>query len=90
MALNANQLDVAERLLKPHLKEDPFDPAAIRMLAELAARIYDCLHDRTLHARLLQGDVRHPSHDGVGTVGTTRWNLVMSSCIFPSGRSDSS
>jgi tetratricopeptide (TPR) repeat protein len=39
MALNENRLDVAERLLKPHLKEDPFDAAAIRMLAELAARI---------------------------------------------------
>src|SRR5216110_3996499 len=39
IALNENRLDVAERLLKPHLKEDPFDPAAIRMLAELAARI---------------------------------------------------
>ena len=39
MALNENQLDAAERLLKPHLKEDPFDVAAIRMLAELAARI---------------------------------------------------
>ena len=39
MALNENQLDVAERILKPHLKEDPFDAAAIRMLAELAARI---------------------------------------------------
>lgn len=39
MALNENRLDVAERLLKPHLKEDPFDPAAIRMLAELAARL---------------------------------------------------
>jgi len=39
MALNANQLDVAERLLKPHLQDDPFDVAAIRMLAELAARI---------------------------------------------------
>ncbi len=39
LALNANRLDVAERLLKPHLKEDPFDAAAIRMLAELAARI---------------------------------------------------
>ena len=39
MALNENRLDVAERLLKPHLKEDPFDVAAIRMLAELAARI---------------------------------------------------
>ncbi len=39
VALNANRLDIAERLLKPHLKEDPFDVAAIRMLAELAARI---------------------------------------------------
>jgi tetratricopeptide (TPR) repeat protein len=39
MALNENRLDIAERLLKPHLKEDPFDPAAIRMLAELAGRI---------------------------------------------------
>jgi len=39
MALNENRLDVAERLLKPHLKDDPFDVAAIRMLAELAARI---------------------------------------------------
>ena len=39
MALNENRLDVAERILKPHLKDDPFDAAAIRMLAELAARI---------------------------------------------------
>ena len=39
LALNENRLDVAERLLKAHLKEDPFDVRAIRMLAELAARI---------------------------------------------------
>lgn len=39
IALNENRLDVAERILKPHLKENPFDAAAIRMLAELAARI---------------------------------------------------
>ena len=39
IALNDNRLDVAERILKPYLKEDPFDAAAIRMLAELAARI---------------------------------------------------
>jgi len=39
MAMNENRLDAAERLLKPHLKEDPFDVAAIRMLAELAGRI---------------------------------------------------
>jgi tetratricopeptide (TPR) repeat protein len=39
MALNENRLEIAERILKPHLKEDPFDPRAVRMLAELAARI---------------------------------------------------
>jgi tetratricopeptide (TPR) repeat protein len=39
MALNENKLEIAERILKPHLKDDPFDAAAIRMLAELAARI---------------------------------------------------
>jgi tetratricopeptide (TPR) repeat protein len=39
MALHDNRLDVAERLLKPHLKEDPFDAKAIRMLAELAWRV---------------------------------------------------
>ena len=39
VALNDNQLDVAERILKPYLQADPFDVFAIRMLAELAARI---------------------------------------------------
>ena len=39
IALNENRLDIAERILKPYLKEDPFDAAAIRMLAELAGRI---------------------------------------------------
>jgi tetratricopeptide (TPR) repeat protein len=39
IALNENRLDVAERILKPYLKEDPFDAAAVRMLAELAGRI---------------------------------------------------
>jgi tetratricopeptide (TPR) repeat protein len=38
-AMTDNRLDIAERLLKPHLQEDPFDVRAIRMLAELAARI---------------------------------------------------
>jgi tetratricopeptide (TPR) repeat protein len=38
-AMHENRLDIAERILKPHLKEDPFDVRAIRMLAELAARI---------------------------------------------------
>jgi tetratricopeptide (TPR) repeat protein len=39
MAMNENRLEIAERILKPYLKEDPFDAAAVRMLAELAARI---------------------------------------------------
>jgi len=39
LALNAERLDVAERLLKAYLKDDPFEVRAIRMLAELAARI---------------------------------------------------
>ena len=39
MALNENRLDIAERILKPYLKDDPYDAAAVRMLAELAARI---------------------------------------------------
>lgn len=39
IALNENRLEVAERILKPYLKDDPFDARAIRMLAELAARI---------------------------------------------------
>ncbi len=39
VALNDNRLDVAERLLKAHLNDDPFDAKAIRMLAELAGRI---------------------------------------------------
>jgi tetratricopeptide (TPR) repeat protein len=38
-ALAANDLPIAERLLRPHLKEKPTDVAAIRMMAELAARL---------------------------------------------------
>ena len=38
-ALVDNRLDVAERLLRDHLKADPFDVRAIRMMAELAARL---------------------------------------------------
>ncbi|MEZ5891880.1 MAG: tetratricopeptide repeat protein [Parvularculaceae bacterium] len=38
-ALAQNDIPVAERLLKAHLKQHPMDVAAIRMLAELAARI---------------------------------------------------
>ncbi|MGH6780816.1 MAG: hypothetical protein ACREB5_01735, partial [Sphingomonadaceae bacterium] len=35
-ALLDNDLAVAERVLRPRLKENPFDVAAIRMMAELA------------------------------------------------------
>lgn len=38
-ALATNRLHDAEPILKSHLKDNPFDVAAIRMLAELAARI---------------------------------------------------
>lgn len=37
--MNENRLHDAEPLLRAHLKEDPFDVAAIRMMAELAGRI---------------------------------------------------
>ena len=53
-ALHENRLDVAERLLKPHLKEDPFDVRAIRMLAELAARIGRLKDSETLLRRALE------------------------------------
>lgn len=54
IALNANRLDIAERLLKPHLKEDPFDVLAIRMLAEVAARIGRLRDSETLLRRALE------------------------------------
>ena len=54
MALNQNRLDVAERSLKEHLKEDPFDVSAIRMLAELAARIGRLRDSETLLRRAIE------------------------------------
>ena len=53
-ALHENRLDLAERILKPHLKEDPFDVRAIRMLAELAARIGRLKDSETLLRRALE------------------------------------
>lgn len=52
--MHDNRLDVAERILKPHLKEDPFDVKAIRMLAELAARIGRLKDSETLLRRALE------------------------------------
>lgn len=53
MAMHDDRLDVAERILKPHLKHDPFDVRAIRMLAELAARIGRLRDSETLLRRAL-------------------------------------
>jgi tetratricopeptide (TPR) repeat protein len=54
IAMNENRLDVAERLLKPHLKEDPYDARAIRLLAELAARIGRWRDSETLLRRAVE------------------------------------
>src|SRR3954469_100193 len=49
-----NRLDVAERILKPYLKDDPFDARAIRMLAELAGRIGRLKDAETLLRRAVE------------------------------------
>ena len=55
-ALHANRFDIAERILKPHLMEDPFDVRAIRMLAELAARLGRLKDSEVLLRRALEID----------------------------------
>ena len=55
-ALHENRFDIAERILKPHLKEDPLDVRAIRMLAELAARLGRLKDSETLLRRALEID----------------------------------
>lgn len=54
LALHENRLNVAEPLLKAHLKEDPFDAKAIRMLAELAWRIGRLADAESLLRRALE------------------------------------
>ncbi len=54
MALNENRLHDAEPLLRDHLKRDPFDVAAIRMFAELAARIGRLKDAETLLRRAVE------------------------------------
>ena len=56
VAMNENRLDIAERVLKPYLQEDPFDVRAIRMLAELAARIGRLKDSETLLRRAIEID----------------------------------
>ncbi len=52
-ALLDNDLPVAERILRPHLKRRPSDVAAIRMLAELAGRLGRLADAETLLRRAL-------------------------------------
>ena len=53
-ALCDNRLAVAERLMRPYLKEHPTDVAAIRMLAETGARLGRLDDAEALLARALQ------------------------------------
>lgn len=53
-ALAANDLPVAESLLRPYLKRRPTDVAAIRMMAELAARIGRLVDSENLLCRALE------------------------------------
>ena len=63
-ALHGNDIPVAERLLKAHLKLAPTDIAAIRMLAELAVRLDRCEDAQRLLERCLQlaPDFREARH----------------------------
>ncbi len=54
LALHDNRLADAEPLLRAHLKADPFDVTAIRMLAELAGRIGRYKDAETLLRRALE------------------------------------
>jgi tetratricopeptide (TPR) repeat protein len=54
LAMGDNRLSQAEPLLRMHLKEKPFDVAAIRMFAELAGRIGRYKDAETLLRRALE------------------------------------
>ena len=56
LALGENRIPDAEQLLRAHLKVDPFDVAAIRMFAEVAARIGRYRESETLLRRALELD----------------------------------
>ncbi len=53
-ALVANDLPAAEPILRQRLKADPFDVAAIRMMAELAARVGRVVDSENLLRRALE------------------------------------
>ncbi|MBW8734162.1 MAG: tetratricopeptide repeat protein, partial [Asticcacaulis sp.] len=52
--LHDNRIPEAEQRLRAHLKDDPFDVAAIRLLAEVAARIGRFRDSETLLRRALE------------------------------------
>ncbi len=54
LAMNENDIPRAEFLLREHLKQDPFEVAAIRMLAEVAGRIGRYRDSETLLRRALE------------------------------------
>ncbi len=54
LALYDDRLTDAEPLLRAHLKDDPFDVAAIRMMGELAARVGRYRDAETLFRRALE------------------------------------
>ncbi|MEQ1497564.1 MAG: sulfotransferase [Novosphingobium sp.] len=54
LAMNENDVPRAEHVLRAHLKEDPFDVAAIRMFAEVAGRIGRYKDSETLLRRALE------------------------------------
>jgi tetratricopeptide (TPR) repeat protein len=53
-ALASGRLADAEHILRPHLKANPFDAAAIRMMAELAARLGRFTDSENLLRRALE------------------------------------
>ncbi len=74
-ALHDNRLADAEPLLRAHLKADPFDVAAIRMMAELAGRIGRFKDAETLLRRAL---------DLAPEFGAARANLA--TCLYRQNR----
>ncbi len=69
LALHDNRLGEAEPLLRRYLKDDPFDPRAIRMLAELAGRIGRYKDAETLLRRALElSPAFHPARANLAIV----------------------
>jgi len=54
LALHRNELPIAERILKPRLKRDPYDFVAMRLLAELATRLARFRDAEVLLRRVLE------------------------------------